>query len=392
LRVTIFLLSLAAFASAASMRATDALLPRIAADFNVGIARAAWVVTGFTVAYALMQMLFGPLGDRFGKLRVIAYACGVAALASSACVMAPGFGSFVAARALTGAFCASVIPLSMAWIGDSVRYQDRQPVLARFLLGQILGLAGGAAVGGFAAEEAQWRWPFGVLALWLLAISMLLARAARNDAAPRAPIGTHMAKTLLGVLASSWARVVVLTVFAEGFLVFGALAFIPMHLHFARGIGLATAGLALVAFALGGVVFAVLARPIVLRLGEVALAVCGAFLLTAGFATVALAPSAALAALGCFVAGVGFYSLHNTLQTNATQMAPERRGAAMALFASLFFLGQSLGVALAGLLVEHAGTTAVLLGAGLGVTPVGITFARLRKARARREREVTHTG
>jgi predicted MFS family arabinose efflux permease len=91
-----------------------------------------------------------------------------------------------------------------------------------------------------------------------------------------------------------------------------------------------------------------------------------------------------LAAIGCLVAGFGFYGLHNTLQTNATQMAPERRGAAMALFASLFFLGQSFGVAIAGALVERAGTTTVLMTAGVAMLPVGLTFAALRAARDRR--------
>jgi predicted MFS family arabinose efflux permease len=180
--------------------------------------------------------------------------------------------------------------------------------------------------------------------------------------------------------------VVVLAVFAEGMVVFGALAFIPTHLHFARGVPLATAGLPLLAYASGGVLFAVLARPIVARLGEVSLAVSGTLLLTLGFVIIALAPNAQLAAAGCFVAGVGFYSFHNTLQTNATQMAPNRRGAAMALFASMFFLGQSAGVALAGTVVEAIGTTAVIMGAGLAVVPVGLTFARLRAARAQRER------
>jgi predicted MFS family arabinose efflux permease len=384
-RLSIFLLALAAFASAASMRVTDALLPRIATDFSVGIARAASVVTGFTVAYALMQVLFGPLGDRFGKLRVIAYACGAAALASLACFFAPGLSAFVAARIFTGAFCASVIPLSMAWIGDVVPYHERQPVLARFLLGQIFGLAAGTAVGGFAAEQLHWRWPFAVLAGWLLITSLLLARAARHDPAPKSQGESHMSRDAASVFASTWARIVVCTVFAEGMVVFGALAFIPTHLHFARGIDLSVAGLALIAYALGGVLFALFARPIVTRLGEVSLAVCGTLMLSAGCIVVALAPGARIAAIGCLIAGVGFYAFHNTLQTNATQMAPQRRGAAMALFASFFFLGQSVGVAAAGALVERIGTTAVILGAGLAVIPVGITFARLRRARARQE-------
>ena len=58
------LLSLAAFASAASMRVTDALLPRLSSQFHVGLAQAANVITVFSVAYGLMQVLFGPLGDR----------------------------------------------------------------------------------------------------------------------------------------------------------------------------------------------------------------------------------------------------------------------------------------------------------------------------------------
>ena len=390
MRVTIFLLSVAAFASAASIRVTDPLLPRIAAEFDVGIARAAWAATGFTVAYAAMQMVFGPLGDRFGKLRVISYACVVAALASFACFLASGFEGFVAARIFAGAFCASAIPLSMAWIGDTVRYEDRQPVLARFLLGQILGIAAGSAVGGFAAEEPVWRWPFAAIALWLLATSvLLLAFAARNVAPTPAPGTSRASDEAPSVFASPWARVVVLSVFAEGTVVFGPMAFIPTHLHFVRGTSLAVAGLALLPYALGGVLFAIFARPIVLRLGEVALAMTGTMLLAVGFTIVALAPNAAAAAAGCFLAGVGFYSFHNTLQTNATQMAPQRRGAAMALFATCFFLGQAAGVALAGVLVERIGTTAVILGAGLGVIPVGITFARLRRARARRERETT---
>ena len=172
---------------------------------------------------------------------------------------------------------------------------------------------------------------------------------------------------------------VVFTVFAEGVFVFGALAFIPTHLHFARGIDLSIAGLALIAYALGGVTFALFARRILARLGEVKLAIWGTLMLTAGCAVIAGAPNAPWASVGCLIAGVGFYALHNTLQTNATQMAPQTRGAAMALFASFFFLGQSVGVAVAGALVERIGTTAVILGAGLAVIPVGITFARLRR-------------
>ena len=58
--------------------------------------------------------------------------------------------------------------------------------------------------------------------------------------------------------------------------------------------------------------------------------------------------------------GLGFYMLHNTLQTNATQMSPEARGTAVALFSSALYLGQSLGVALFAL-IDRAGAPAIFI-------------------------------
>ncbi len=374
----IVLLSLAAFASAASMRVTDAMLPRLESEFHVGLAQAASVITVFAVAYGVMQMAFGPLGDRFGKLRVIGLASIGAAAATLACWAAPGFDTFVAARLLAGALCASIIPLAMAWIGDVVPYAERQPVIARFLLGQILGLGGGSAMGGLAAEHAQWRWPFLLLAAWLLASGIFIVLASRRDPVPRVASGGRFFRQVMQVLAAHWARVIVATVFLEGLVVFGALAFIPTHLHLARGFTLSDAGFSMLAFAAGGVAFAIFARPVVRLLGEVGLAVSGTLIMAAGLALIAWTPHAAVAPAGCLMAGLGFYLLHNTLQTNATQMSPERRGAGMALFASMFFLGQAAGVALAGVLVESAGAGVAILGAAVATLPIGLGFARLR--------------
>ncbi|MFD2273378.1 hypothetical protein ACFS07_26255 [Undibacterium arcticum] len=89
-----------------------------------------------------------------------------------------------------------------------------------------------------------------------------------------------------------------------------------------------------------------------------------------------MAPAWWWAIPGCFMAGLGFYMLHNTLQINATQMAPERRGAAVSAFASCFFLGQSVGVGIAGRLVERVGTANIMLIGAIGVLAVAIRFSR----------------
>lgn len=364
------------------MRVTDALLPRIASQFGVGLAAASAVITAFSIAYGAMQLLFGPLGDRFGKLHVIAVAAGGAALASLACFAVTGYEALLAARAVAGGCCACIIPLAMAWIGDVVPYEERQPVLARFLIGQIMGVAGGAALGGFAAESVSWSWPFALLAGWLALGGAALALVAGRDPAPRGA-ASRFFPDLAEVLRGAWPRVVLVTAFAEGTVVFGALAFVPTHLHYVRGMELATAGSMLVAFGFGGVAFAMAAHRTVPRLGERGLAVGGTWILAGALALLAVAPWAAFAPVACLAAGFGFYMLHNTLQTNATQMSPRRRGAGMALFATSYFIGQSAGVAMAGAAAQAWGTIPVLLGAAALVVPVGLGFAWMLRTRAR---------
>jgi len=84
-------LSIAAFASGISLRLTDPLLPLFALDFSITPGRAAAVITAFSIAYGLAQLFFGPVGDRFGKYRVIAWACAACALTASLCGLAQGF-------------------------------------------------------------------------------------------------------------------------------------------------------------------------------------------------------------------------------------------------------------------------------------------------------------
>lgn len=384
----IFALSLAAFASGISLRLTDPLLPLFAREFSISPGRAAAVITAFSIAYGLSQLFFGPVGDRFGKYRVIAWACAACAITASLCGLAQGFSQLVAARLLAGATAAAIIPLAMAWIGDVVPYERRQPVLARFLIGQIMGLSAGVFVGGFAADHLSWRVPFFGIGLGFVAISLtLFALDRRLPAHARVQNRAEghalrrMATEFAQVFATPWARVVLLTVFLEGGFLYGALAFIATHLHQTFGLALATAGSMVMLFGFGGLLFALASAWLVRRLGEVGLTSVGGLALAASLLAIGLAPVWWWAMPGCFVAGLGFYMLHNTLQINATQMAPERRGAAVSAFASSFFLGQAAGVALAGMLVARWSTGTVIAFGAAGVLVVALAFSRLRARR-----------
>jgi len=378
-------LSFAAFGSAISLRVTDALLPRLGSDFHIGLGEAAGVITVFAMAYGLAQLFFGPVGDRFGKYRVIAWGCAACALTATLCGLAPSFGSLLAARLLAGATAASIIPLSMAFIGDVVPYDKRQPVLARFLIGQVLGISSGVLMGGYAADHLGWRMPFfGIGALFVVISAALFFIHARLPASARA---THRAPgnalvRMVGefrqVLAVRWARVVIATVFLEGVCLYGVFAFIASHLHQRFGISLSAAGSTVMLFGFGGLLFALAASRLVRRLGETGLTTWGAGLMAASLLSVGLTPVWWWAMPACFVCGLGFYMMHNTLQTNATQMAPERRGAAVSTFASCFFLGQAVGVGIAGQLVARVGTSVLLCAGALGVLLVGLNFSRLK--------------
>lgn len=384
----IFALALAAFASGISLRLTDPLLPVFARDFSISAGDAAAVITSFSIAYGLSQLFFGPVGDRFGKYRVIAWACAACALTASLCGLAQNFQQLVMARLVAGATAAAIIPLAMAWIGDVVPYEHRQPVLARFLIGQILGLSAGLLVGGFTADHLSWRVPFFGIGAGFVAISLTLFSLDRRlpaRARERTRAEGHALRRTVSefaqVLAQPWARVVLLTVFLEGAFLYGAFAFIATHLHETFGLALAVAGAMVMLFGFGGLLFALASGLLVRRLGEVGLTSFGGIFLAASLLAIGLAPAWWWAMPGCFVAGLGFYMFHNTLQINATQMAPERRGAAVSAFASCFFLGQAVGVALAGMLVTRWSSGSVIALGAVGVLVVALAFSRLRALR-----------
>src|ERR1043166_2361378 len=114
---SIVLLALARFASQSQVRVTDSLLPQIAADLHTSVGAAATVVTAYAVAHGSVQLVIGPVGDRFGKYLTVT----VMALAGSVLVMLCGFAdslySLALARLLAGACAGWIIPLSMAYVG-----------------------------------------------------------------------------------------------------------------------------------------------------------------------------------------------------------------------------------------------------------------------------------
>ncbi len=133
---------------------------------------------------------------------------------------------------------------------------------------------------------------------------------------------------------------------------------------------------------MGGMLYMAVARFLIPRLGEHGLARSGVTLLGLAAAVIAFTPVWWPTLPASLLAGFGFFMFHNTMQTNATQMAPAARGTAVSLFASALFMGQSIGVLLAASLVGRYGSTAVIACGSAVLVAVGLFFAQALRRRA----------
>lgn len=368
------------------MRVCDPMLVALAGEFRVSVGESSRVISAFAVAYGSLQLFYGPLGDRIGKLRVINVAVLACAVFSAITAMASDFNLLVLARAAMGASAAGIIPLSMAWLGDQVSYERRQETLAKLMSATVTGMMAGQWFGGWAAESLGWRSAFVVLSgMFATACTLLFMRLGQQRRAePRATEVTYWRQALSGLVLLRESRVRwVLTVTAiEGALAFGTLAFVPSQLvqHFHLSASMAGGLMAL--YGIGGLLYSQMARRWLGWFGERGLARLGGTLVALGLLLLSCGQHPVLAALGCVAAGLGFYMLHNTLQTQASQMAPHARGSAVTLFACLLFFGQSTGVLLVAQTVDRGGLTWAYTVAAFGMVALGTVIARRVQARA----------
>jgi predicted MFS family arabinose efflux permease len=371
----------------ALMRITDTLLPAIATDFGAAVATTAAIVTAYSVAYGVAQVVYGPLGDRVGKLRVISIGLFAAGLFTLACAVARDVPELAALRFAAGFAIAACVPLSLALIGDTVVYTARQATIGRLLSAITLGQVLGGSLAGVIAQALGWRFVFVALGAAALVIAWPLARVARawpvprpaRAAAPRLAFGAYLA-----LLHRRGPRLLVIAVFVEGLFFYGALAYTGAFLHDRFGLNYLAIGAILAAFGAGGLAYSVSVAWLVRRLGERRMILAGALVVAASYAAYGLAPGWAAATAAMLVGGFFFYMLHNTFQTLATELAPEARGVAVSLFVFTIFLGTATGVAILGRIVATAGYTAMFLVSAAGLAALGLWFqARVDAVKAR---------
>jgi predicted MFS family arabinose efflux permease len=298
--------------------------------------------------------------------------------------LSPTLETLFVARILSGFAAGGIIPLSFAIVGDRFAMVERQVALSQVLAAILFGGFAGGVLAGLVGSTLGWR-----AVLWSTAVAALLTFLITLSGLKPRPGAVRQPFTIAGMRAgygevfrNPKAVVCYTAVFIEGVLLYGILPYLALILE-ERGAGsVREAGFVIAGFGLGGVAFSLAVRQILaltggqmnmIRVGGV---VVGLALLMVGFGV-----SWQAKALAFTIVGIGFYMIHNSLQVQATELAPGARGAAVALHAFFFFLGHAVGPVFFGVARDAIGTEAAIAVSATGLVLLGFLTADLLQRR-----------
>ncbi len=401
-------------------------LPRVAEALN-GMALYAWVGTGYLLATAASILIFGRLGDMFGRKPLMLVSVSLVALGSIACGLSQSMEQLIAFRTLQGVGGGMMIATAFAAPADlfpDARERVRWMALVSAAFAMASGI--GPVLGGAATQALGWRAAFfiapiaAMIALFLLTryfprirqahaqggridwlggllliivvgaplAAMELAFAPGDSARPMLAAGLAIAGIAaacclipyerrvaspifpLRILSGPEPRLLNLAAVAVGatmfILVFYSPLLLQQELHYSPG----EAGLLLTplvaAISLGSIING---RLFPKQSEPQRLMVFGGLLLAAGSAmTLAIGPGTStwwiIAAFAVNGTALGFLLPNLTL---FMQMLSERRdvGVASALVQTTRAIGSAAGTALVGIAISH---TSVLVGVRIGLT------------------------
>ncbi len=360
------------------MRVIDPVVPEIARDLGTTAATVAMLASAFAFPYALAQPVLGPLADALGKARIIKICLVVLTATLIAAAFAPSIEALFAARVLSGIAAGGIIPVGLAMVGDRFSIAERQVAISRIILAAVVGQLTSSIGAGFLASIFGWRI---VLALTgLVALGVLIASMV--SLAPR-PKAERTPFTLAGlkagyatIFANPRAVICYGAVAVEGIAVYGMSPYVAT-LFEAQGIGgMREAGIVIAGIGIGGVLYAALVRVLLKRLGGMFNVMRGGGIVAAlGFSIIALQPPWPVQLAGFMLVGLGFFMVHNALQLQATELAPEARGSAVALHAFFFFLGQAAGPLCYGLGLATIGIMSTVMISAVAMLALGFLSA-----------------
>jgi DHA1 family inner membrane transport protein len=370
-RRLILRLSLIGFITALASRATDPIIPPIAHDIQVDPNAVALLTTAFALPFALVQPVLGPVGDMVGKVRVMIACLAITIVAMVVSGLATSFTVLLVARVVAGAAAGGIFPVGIAVIGDLVPVKDRQVAITGNLLGSSLA--------GVIGDLLGWRSVFFVitaLGVVALAVAMVSLRKAVRAQPPRFRL-SGFSSGYRSVFANPRAKVCFSAVFLEGIVIFGLFPFVALMLMAAGEPRASIAGAVIAGFSLGGVAYALAVPMLVARWRPDQLMIGGGVIAALALAVVSFNLPWPVQFLAFTLLGLGFYTMHASIQVTATELSTTARGAAMSLHSFFFFVGHASGPVLYGLGFVTLGSAVTLTLAALIAMAIGLVTARL---------------
>jgi len=173
----------AMFLAAADQTILASALPTIASSLN-GFVDISWVVVSYLLAATIAAPLYGHLGDRFGRRRMLLGALAIFSAASLACAFAPTLLTLIVARAAQGLGGGGLMTLAQALIGEHVSPRERGRFSGYFATVFALASTSGPVLGAYLTEHLSWRAIFAIN-IPLGVVAALLARRIPSVTPPR---------------------------------------------------------------------------------------------------------------------------------------------------------------------------------------------------------------
>lgn len=354
-KLLILILGLNGFIVMADNWVVSPILPAISGDLGTTVTKAGLLISAYMIPFGLFQLIFGPLADRYGKRQVINVSMIIFTVATALCAIGTGLTDLSIYRALTGAFAAAVMPISLALIGDVFPMNERQSAIGTFMGISFLGQGLSMAIGGTISYYLNWRGVFALYAVMSVATTLMLLTIGRKIPSKANPEAKFFAP-YKQILSNKANIILYLTVLAEGVLIVGSFSYLGGYIDNVFHFNYLKIGLIMTLFGLFAVIGGRMSGKVAAKAGR--MTVLRAGLLFAGLADILLflsngRLSIVMTAIGLL--GLGFMFAHSSLLTIATEAAQKARGAAMSLVAFCFMGGGGLGTAIGGNLIESNG-------------------------------------
>ncbi|QCX33162.1 MFS transporter [Caloramator sp. E03] len=349
-KIILLVLGLMAFLANGDNYAAAPLIINIAKDLNLSLTTAATSVTAYMLSFGLFTILFGPLGDRFGKTKIINIAAFGTAIFSMLGAFAFNLSSLVFFRAVNGAFGAGIFPVTMALIGEIFEQSERQKSIGKVMGMMFLGGASATFIGGIIAYFGSWRAVYFLYGLGELILAIVMFKKL-----PKLPgIINHL--ELTGVYKKALSNVklisVVSTIMLVGFSVFGSFTYTGKFIQSKTGYNILIVGIILTSFGIATVVGGRIAPKLKNNLKNKFLLVMG-LIGSASLYLLSQTNSTLFIVIALFGFGLAFVSLQSTLVSTSQETMPNLRGTAMSLASFNMFIGGAIGTSINGKIINY---------------------------------------